>query len=47
MVTILYMVPRFLYSPALDYLESVTGCRKFQQSEVYGPGSEEEYLEYR
>ena len=38
---------RFLYSPYLDYWESVGGCRKFQDSSVYGPSSEAEYLEYR
>ena len=41
------MMFRFLYSPALEYLESVAGCRKFQHSSAYGPGSEAEYLEYR
>jgi hypothetical protein len=41
------LAPRFLYSPRLDYKESVLGCRKFQGSQAYGPGSEVEYLEYR
>ena len=38
---------RFLYSPKLDYFESVSGCRKFQHSSAYGPSSQPEYLEYR
>ena len=40
-------LPRFLYSPPLDYWESVTGCHKFQKSTAYGPSSEAEYLEFR
>ena len=38
---------RFLYSPAIEYWESVLSCAKFQGSQPYAPSSAKEYEEYR